>query len=119
MLKNLIINEGIKEASLKVKILQPARQLFATYLDDYHAMIFNDKGNWLFAEENNNLKFEWSLIKYDLDGNFVSIKELGYKPTLTLVIPENYDLYRLQLTVIDGDVSKSHITTLNTPYVLK
>jgi len=118
-LKSLINSKNAEYKSLNVKIIGPLRVITEGFPGNFHALILNKNKDWLYAEENNNLKFEWSLIKYDLNDNFISIKELGNKPMLYLEIPENYDSYRLQLTVIDGDVSKSHITSLNTPYVLK
>jgi hypothetical protein len=78
-------------------------------------MIYDDQEGWKFAEGVSDLKFEWSLVKCDINGHSIATKEVGEGPVLSLQIPRKYDYYKLMLTTIHADTVTSIVTTLNTP----
>jgi hypothetical protein len=118
-LKSLINKKETINKSFEIKILKRLHTLLKGYNEFYFAMILDENNKWQFANDNKNIKFEWSLIKQDLYGNFVNIQEVGDKAILNIKIPENYNSYKLQLTVFKDDIVESYITELNTPYILK
>ncbi|MDN3666878.1 glycosyltransferase [Algibacter miyuki] len=97
----------------KIKILKPSKLIYENNTHTYYAMIYSD--SWIYGSDSENLEFEWALIKCDEFGNYLAIKEKGFGPSLQLKIPENHDLYRLQLTAIKSGYTTTTITTLNTP----
>jgi len=114
-LKNALENPNAPVRSLKTKILKPATLIYEGQKHWYLAMYYDEKEGWKEADEVEGLTFEWSVIRCDASGNYVSIKDMGNAPYIHLKIPKSYDYYRLLLTTIkDGEVSIS-ITTLNTP----
>jgi cellulose synthase (UDP-forming) len=108
-------NANSKEC-LKVKILNPSRLIYDSRVFPYHAMINDMEKDWVFGEDIDGLKYEWSLIKCDKFGNPITVLDLGNESKIELEIPNNNKFYKLLLTVIDGDCASTTITRLNTPY---
>ena len=99
----------------KVAILKPANLLYDHQTQNYLAMVYDSIKGWSPGSQQKNLKFEWALVKCDAYGNYLSIKELGDNPMLSLEIPEKHELYRLHLTVVHDNKISSSITELHTP----
>ncbi|RTE52813.1 glycosyltransferase [Arenibacter aquaticus] len=99
----------------KVAILKPANLLYDHQTQNYQAMVYDSIKGWTPGQQLNNLKFEWALVKCDSYGNFLSIKEVGDGPELSLEIPEKHELYRLHLAMIHDNKISSSITELHTP----
>lgn len=61
--------------------------------------------------------FEWALIKSDEFGNPIAIKKLGTGFYKDVIIPQNYEDYRLMLTAINKKtrLSQNDISVLSTP----
>ncbi|WP_299780212.1 glycosyltransferase family 2 protein [uncultured Formosa sp.] len=115
LLNTLNIDEKNTEC-LKINILKPSRLLYTARMFTYHAMIYNQEKDWMFGKDVDGIQFEWSLIKYDAFGNPITILDVGNESKIELDIPNNNKLYKLLLTVIDGDCASTILTTLNTPY---
>lgn len=116
---NLINKDILDEEKLRVKILKRLNITWSGYDEIYYAMVLNEKRQWEFAAESENLIFEWSLLKLDQNGNYIGVKKVGDKPILHLIVPQNHHTYNLELSVSQGKMSYNHITTLNTPYDLE
>lgn len=85
-----------------VEIMKPAVPLLAGETQTYQALLYRN-GEWenKFSEES-KFKFEWKLVKNDIFGNPLALKELGEGPAIKLTIPENYKEYELLLTAINA-----------------
>jgi cellulose synthase (UDP-forming) len=103
----------------QVKILKPSKLIYDDNIHTYYAMVYDDKKGWEFASDIKDLKFEWSLVKCDLYGNYLAIKEKGLNANISLKIPKNHEYYKLYLTVIKGDYVSTDITNLSTPLIVK
>jgi len=110
------IQQSISEVyKPKIRILKPATPIYENRTLDYHAFYNDDSAGWRYGGERKDLKFEWSLVKCDLYGNYITIKEICDSAKLSLKIPSNYTLYRLLLTTTEEGAITTTISTLNTP----
>ncbi len=82
----------------------------------YFAMLYDPIQGWQRMEYNNDFNQEWSLVKCDPYGNFLTIKELEGHDYILVEIPEDYENYRVRLTIEQDNKVISTMTTLNTPY---
>lgn len=82
-------------------------------------MFYDEKFGWKSGDQMKDLNFEWSLLKCDVNGNYLAIRDIGKGSRISVKIPENHELYRLLLTTTKGEITTSTITTLNTPLVQK
>ncbi|MCH4824001.1 glycosyltransferase [Gramella lutea] len=92
---------NLTESELKLGILKPAVPLLAIGNEKatYHAVLYFNN-SW--HHENNldkDLRYEWTLIKTDTFSNPLALKKLGNGPKITLNVPQDYENYRLLLTV--------------------
>ncbi|TDU40586.1 cellulose synthase/poly-beta-1,6-N-acetylglucosamine synthase-like glycosyltransferase [Gelidibacter sediminis] len=94
-----------------IDLLKPGQQAY------FYAMLYDPLKGWERVESEDYYEIEWALVKCDLYGNYQTIKDVGDKGTLLLTIPENYEDYRIQLSIIKDKKVMSKITTLNTPYI--
>ena len=114
-LYHAIHQSGPRVNELKTRILRPATPIYKNQSYVYHAMVYDDSTGWKSGYTISDLKFEWSLLRCDINGNYTAIKEIGQGPVLSLQVPSKYEYYRLMLTTINADTITSTITTLNTP----
>lgn len=118
-LLNKLHGFNLKIESPEIRILKPATLIYENMMLEYNAMCYNDKLGWKFGDQMKDLNFEWSLVKCDINGNYLAIKDIGKGARLSLKIPENHQLYRLLLSTTKGETTTSIITTLSTPLVQK
>lgn len=105
------------EHDANIRILKPAVPLLANENMTYKAMIFRDN-KWIRPEETDRyMLYEWTLIKTDTFGNPLAVKQLGTGHKISFKIPENYEHYKLLLTVesTSEDYVMRTISNLNTP----
>jgi cellulose synthase/poly-beta-1,6-N-acetylglucosamine synthase-like glycosyltransferase len=114
-IQNWLKGSGLKTESPKVRILKPATLIYENMTLDYHAMCYDRNLGWRFGGQISDLNFEWYLVKCDINGNYLALKEIGKGAKIALKIPENHQLYRLLLTTTQGKITTSTITSLNTP----
>lgn len=117
MLLNNLQKNNTKITSAKVRIIKPATLIFEDQILDFHAMCYDDIEGWRHGGKVNDTKFEWSLVKCDIHGNCLAIRDVGIGERLSLKIPKDHELYRLLLTASKGDTITTTITTLNTKLV--
>jgi len=110
-----IQKSNIKVSKPKIRILKPSTFIYKNRKLEYHAMYYDDVEGWIFGEEITDSNFEWSLVKCDIYGNYLAIKDIGNDAMLSLKIPSDYKLYRLLLTMSKGETITTTISTLNTP----
>lgn len=103
----------------KVKILKPATPIFDNALLSYYAICYDPSNGWMFGEKIKGLQFEWALIKCDIFGNCLAVKDIGSGDRLKLKIPKDHQYFKLLLTTFDGKSYSTNITTLNTPLIQK
>ena len=103
----------------KMRVLRPATLIYENMILEYSAMYYDDKLGWKPGDQLKDLNFEWSLVKCDINGNYLAIRDIGKGPKLSLIIPENHELYRLLLTTIKGEIITNTLSTLNTPLIQK
>ncbi|MFA4868861.1 MAG: glycosyltransferase family 2 protein [Pedobacter sp.] len=103
-----------------IKILKPALGTFKGSKLEYHALIKTGQ-NWNIAiEGQNNMKFEWNLVKVDRFEKPISMEKLSNGTKITLSIPENPSDYRLYLYVSKGKQVLNIVKSkLNTPFIVK
>jgi hypothetical protein len=118
-LQNKLHGSNIKVESPKIRILKPAILIYEDNILDYYAMYYDSIKGWKDGGEMKDLNFEWSLVKCDVNGNYLAIRDIGKGARLSLKIPENHELYRLLLTTKKGEYITNTLTTLNTPLVQK
>lgn len=116
-LSNALNNTEVDIALPAIRILRPAVLVYEKSVLDYYAVCYDKTEGWKYGEEMQDLIFEWSLVKCDIHGNYLAIKDIGTGPVLSLGIPDNHPYFRLLLTVTDGKTVTSTITTLNTPLI--
>ncbi len=107
------------ENEIKIKILKPAVPLIPSEKVTYQAMLFA-KDQWFYGSKiEMDYLYEWTLIKTDTFNNPLALKKLGTSPELSLKVPNNYEFYRLLLTVKSPseDYVMRTITKLNTPLI--
>lgn len=102
-----------------IRILKPASLIYEGYMFDYYAMYYDTIQGWKQGGEIKDLDFEWSLVKCDLFGNYLAIKDIGKNAKISLKIPQDHETYRLLLTTTRGETITTTITRLNTPFVQK
>ena len=112
---NAVQQSNIDVSKPIVRILKPAKLIKENLRVDYHAMYYDDVKGWRFGGGIKDLSFEWSLIKCDLYGNYLAIKDIGNGPSLSLNIPKNYPYCRLLLTTSKGEIITTTMSLLNTP----
>ncbi|CAL1519418.1 glycosyltransferase family 2 protein [Chitinophaga sp. MM2321] len=98
-----------------IHILRPARMTYPNSLLTYHALVYSNDAWKLAGAANNDLKFEWYLIKTDNYGDDIFLKKLGTGTSITISIPENPDRYRLYLEAVKGDHVATAHAVLNIP----
>ena len=100
------------------KILKPAVPLIPGSKSKYSAALF-EADEWFSGTilEEENLHFEWWLIKNDIFGNPLAAKKLNEGPIVSIEIPVNYKDFELLLAISkDGcEAVAQHRTTLHTP----
>lgn len=109
----------IKVESPKVRILKPAIPVYENMMLEYSTVCYDEKLGWKPGDQLKDLNFEWSLVKCDINGNYLAIKDIGKGARIYFKIPENHEFYRLLLTTIKGKAITNTLTTLNTPLVQK
>lgn len=114
-LQNKLHGSNLEVESPKVRILRPATLIYEDMTLEYYAMCYDDKLGWKSGDQMNDLNFEWSLVKCDVNGNYLAIKDIGKGPKISVKIPEKHEFYRLLLTTIKGVAVTNTLTTLNTP----
>ncbi|TPV35569.1 glycosyltransferase [Paucihalobacter ruber] len=106
-------NSLIKDSEV-IRILVPSILLFPNNSVIYHAVMQQDN-NWVYPDAiKYNDAFEWVLVKKDLYGNKLALKELGKGVSKAITIPEDYNYYELMLIYIEDSTVKSVRTQLNT-----
>ncbi|MBV5316069.1 MAG: glycosyltransferase [Prolixibacteraceae bacterium] len=119
-LLNAMQNSNVKIESPKVRILKPATLIVEGKVLGYYAMYHDSIAGWKHGAEKKDLSFEWSMVKCDIHGNYLAIKDIGIGDTISITIPEENELYKLLLTTFKGKViSNTTITELNTPFLQK
>ncbi|MBA4409527.1 MAG: cellulose synthase [Odoribacter sp.] len=118
-LKNKLQGSDLKVESPKIRILKPATLIYENMILEYSAMCYDDKLGWKFGNQMKDLNFEWSLVKCDINGNYLAIKDIGKGASISIPIPGNHEFFRLLLTASNGEVISTDITTLNTPLIQK
>jgi cellulose synthase (UDP-forming) len=113
-LLNFLQDSNMNDISPQVKILKPSMLINENMQLDYYAMIYDDAKGWKFGSQEADLDFEWSLVKCDIYGNPLAIKDIGNGPRLKLEIPRHHEYFRLLLTVSNGETISTHLTKLNT-----
>lgn len=100
----------------KIKILRPAIPVLPDIDLTYYALA--EKNNeWLLADSaRTNLTFRWYLVKDDIFGNGVFMKEIGEGKNITFRVHDNPSAYRLYLTAAGKEnITTGTLATLNTP----
>ena len=113
-LLNILQNANIHNFTPQVKILKPSMLIYEGMRLDYHAMIYDDSEGWKFGNQAENLNYEWSLVKCDIYGNPLAIKDIGSGSRLTLEIPHSHEYFKLLLTVSNGETISTHLSDLHT-----
>jgi cellulose synthase (UDP-forming) len=99
-----------------IKILRPAVLTKEDTRMMYRIVYRKDGGNWsLYDGTQENIDFEWYLVRIDQYGNTMFIKKVGEGPAIDLIIPHNPQYYHLYAEAISGDHVKLIHATLNTP----
>src|SRR5690349_18808386 len=101
----------------EIKILKPAQLAVADYKMLYH-LVYKEKNSdtWkLFNDGENNIRFEWYLVRMDQYGNTMFMHQVGHNQYFELKIPPDPQYYKLYVEAISGDDVKTTNTTLNTP----
>ena len=112
--QDFLKDETIDDLTPRVKILKPAILLYENMELTYHAMVHDGLKGWKFGNEVQGLSFEWSLVKCDVYGNTLAVKDIGAGPGLHLKIPRDHNYFKLLLTVSDGKSVSTELTTLHT-----
>ena len=100
-----------------VKILKPAVPLLAGENRAFHAEVYFN-GHWIAAKDiEPSLSLEWSLVKNDIYGNHLAVKELGRGNKVTIKVPAEYENYELLLTITNPDNGQVRqvLSNLHTP----
>ena len=116
-LYNSLNGSDLIKEQINARILRPAKRVYENDVLQYYAMLYNDNDGWQKGQANSEYSYEWALVKRDEHGNYLAVKDISKRPVLSLRIPENYEYFKLLLTVSDGNMVTSTITTLNTPLV--
>ncbi|HLP18418.1 MAG TPA: hypothetical protein VK470_19315, partial [Bacteroidota bacterium] len=117
-LKNSLQNSSINVEFPNIRILKPATLIYQDLILDYYALFYNSiEGCWNHGNELKDFKFEWSLVKCDIYGNYIAIKDIGDGDKISIKIPRDPERYKLLLTIIKGDIITTTITSLNTPLI--
>jgi cellulose synthase (UDP-forming) len=100
----------------QIKILRPALGTFPYAQLTYHTLIRKQQ-QWFFTNTvPNDLQFEWKLVKTDMYGIPIAMKDLGRGASMTVTIPDSPLDHRLYVYVMKGNcVVKIIGSTLNTP----
>jgi hypothetical protein len=101
----------------EIRILKPAQLAIANKKLLYH-LVYKDKHSnmWkLFNDGENNIRFEWYLVRLDQYGNTMFMNKVGYNQYFELKIPPDPQYYQLYVEAISGDDVKVASSTLNTP----
>ncbi len=114
-LLNALQKSNVKYESPVVRILKPSTVLYEGQIFDYYALCYDSINFWRYETGAKDLKFEWSLVKCDINGNYLAIKDIGTGARLSLKVPHDNETYRLLLSTTKGETTTTNITTLNTP----
>jgi len=102
--------------NLSVKILKPSSPLIPGSGMQYRAVL-NNGAQWISASKSGeNFDFEWVLIKNDQFGNPMAIKKLGSGESINVIVPDNYENYKLMVTAKrqGSKYTSSHKSNLHT-----
>lgn len=118
LLKDQWTNKPVSVEPLDLRIVSPARPVFAHQKLRYHALIKDEKDQWVMVDYTNHkdLKFSWYLVQTDRYGNYLQIKREYHGPSAKVIIPDDYENYRLYLTVNQGVRSWNVLSKLNRSY---
>ncbi len=106
-------NIAIEQAET-IRILVPSILLYPNKTAIYHALMLQDN-KWVYPDSSKyNEAFEWILVKKDLDGNELALKELGKGTSIRITVPEDYTKYELMLIHSKNNMVNSVRTQLNT-----
>ena len=117
-LMNILKDSDIEVDNPVIRILRPAALIYENTTYHYYAMIYNDTHGWKYGMQVDGYSFEWSLIKCDKFGNFLTVKDVGDGPVISLTIPKNHEYFQLLLTTFKNGTINQTITTLNTPLIV-
>lgn len=98
----------------ELHIIPPATPLRSGQWQTYHAVV-QETDELRYASTDDNVAYEWSLIKKSPSGFHLAFRKLPPGPTVRVEIPEDYQRYELRLTVTDGEISRSTRVPLNIP----
>ena len=98
-----------------VRILKPSVLINEGRIATYHAMVYEENEGWRLGSETSGFTFEWALVKCDVYGNPLAIKDVGHGDRLHLKIPGDYEYFKLLLTVSNGKSIETTLSTLHTP----
>ncbi|WP_053992569.1 glycosyltransferase [Mangrovimonas sp. TPBH4] len=97
-----------------VKVLKPYKILTPGYDFTYSAMEYDDSLGWHVPDEGDHpSEFEWSLVKTNSKGDFLTINSVGSSQKVDIEMPRNYNDYRLLLTVKRGEILYNYLTRLD------
>ena len=106
-------NVAIEQAET-IRILVPSILLYPNNTVIYHALMRQDN-KWVYPD---SLKykqaFEWILVKKDVYGNELALKELGKGISKSITVPKDYTNYELMLIHSKNNTVNSVRTQLNT-----
>lgn len=96
--KSILNNTPFNNENLPLRILKPARPIYAGGSSNFKAVYFKDN-LWKSATEDPvKFSYEWKLLKTDEFGFPLATLPLGSGPEIYIRIPENYERYQLILT---------------------
>ncbi|OMP29815.1 hypothetical protein BKM32_16105 [Mangrovimonas sp. DI 80] len=97
-----------------VKVLKPYKHLTPGYAFTYSAMEYDDSMGWHIPKEDENISgYEWSLVKTNSKGDFLTINKVGNSQKVDIQMPKDYNDYRLLLTVKRGEIMYNYLTRLD------
>lgn len=112
-------NTKVEIDSTVLRILKPATPLLPGDKYTYHALLFQKK-QWIKASrKTEDYTFNWYLVKKDVFGHPLALKELGESTEILVKVPENYHQYELLLTATNKETGYviSSKSKLNTPLI--
>ena len=114
--KGVLKKTPIDEKNPPFRILKPAEPLYKGIASNFKAVYFQDN-NWQSGtEETQQFFYEWKLLKIDEFGFPLATLPIGTGPEIDVIIPENYENYRLMLTIknLKSGYTTSILSSLNT-----
>ena len=110
--------EQAAEVPPELRIITPARPVYAYQKLRYNVAARNEEGMWLLAKNAGikDLRYSWYLVKTDRYGNYLKVEGKGNGPECSILIPENYENYRVYLIAQSGNRSWNVMSKLNRPF---